>query len=209
MRARTLEDWFRILEYRRRVADLDNAIVIDGDEGVGKSTIGVYIAKRLDPEFDPEDVVYNHEDWARVFDPHKKQGVYLIDEGGNLGFNRDWARREQKALMKFFMVSRQANATLIFAIPTLRWLDPYLREHRIHYRLHAYARGRAVVQRRASSWRTGSVWYEDEFKAFFPNLWLTHPVFMKAYKARKYAAFLAQTETGKSDTIVPKLDIRV
>lgn len=203
---RSLQAWESFVGLLRgRVrADFDNVLVVDGEEGVGKSTFALTLARSLtDGRFDPSQVVYNFEDWERVVDLSKRGNVYLLDEGGNLGFSRDHSTGENKRLVKILMVARQVNPTLILCIPNFRWLDVYLREHRAHFRVHIERRGVAIVQERVTDWHAGNVWFEDHYKFYFDPFPGDDP-FWKAYLGRKRAALLQSAEPVERPTDRPR-----
>lgn len=172
------------------IHDGDNVIVVDGAERSGKSVLcwklledvgqrtEEHLANLLPkephrqaeidrfPEFIPHrDVILDWEDWVAGFDAKRRYARYLFDEGGNLAFSRDYSRGEQKGLVKLLMQAGQLNATLIFAMPNLEFMDRYVREHRTQIRIHVwrkgYQRGFATVQWKQTRWRKGTFWYED------------------------------------------------
>lgn len=180
------KEWLQTLN-RRMNADYDNIIVIDGEEGSGKSNTGLQIALGLNPTYDPENIIYNHSDWNNRSIYQKKQ-VLMIDEGGDLGFSRDWNVKANKELVKFMMIARQLNQTMIFCIPNMNWLDKYFREHRTRYRVHMIHRGLAVVQERVSDWRNNTVRFNDRFTFRPVNMKTTVPSLWNRYQERKKAA---------------------
>lgn len=194
-------EWISELHWRTN-NDYDTVIVIDGEEGSGKSNTGTQLALRLDPTFDPDTTIYNHEDWAKR-PAHKQKNVLLIDEGGDLGFSRDWNVLANKELVKFMMVARQLNQTMIFCIPNIYWLDKYFREHRTRYRLHMTGRSRAIVQKRNYDWRRNVLSFKDEFSFRPTNMKQARPDFWAAYLVRKRAALShrPQRSGGASPTV--------
>lgn len=179
---------------RRMHADFDNVICLDGYEGSGKSTLGLFIALNLDPQFSADRVIYDHEDWDWQFKIADKQRVFVFDEGGNLAFNRDFSAAPQKKLVKILMQIRQLNSTLIMCIPNFNWLDKYIRDHRTRWRIHVHARGHATLQERRENWRLGTVWYQDLLDLSFPRLDQLRPDFWKQYQQRKWDAFSSRKD---------------
>lgn len=144
----------------------DNCWAIDGGEREGKSVLAWQMANDIDPNFDPDkQVILDWEDWDENFSLEEGGKTYVFDEGGNLAFNRDYSKVENKYLVKILMQSGMLNNTLIFVIPNYWWLDRYLREHRLQGRIHVerqgYKRGFATAQWKQHNWRTSNVWMED------------------------------------------------
>lgn len=169
--------------------DNDNVLVIEGDEGRGKSNCGLWITRLLDPTFDPQhSTIFNHEQWTTAIKRfhQSKHPVFMFDEGGNLAFNRDWNTSENKSLTKILMQARILNSTMIFCIPDHRWLDKYLREHRTKILIRMERRGTASVHWRAKNWFTGEVRYEGVFRRTnIPNLKTALPAIWNRYDFNK------------------------
>ena len=175
----------------------DNCWAIDGGEREGKSVLAWQVATDIDPTFDPDkQVILDWEDWDENFDYTKGGKTYVFDEGGNLAFNRDYSKVENKHLVKILMQSGMLNNTLIFVIPNYHWLDRYLREHRIQGRLHVmrqgYDRGFATAQWKQHNWRTGNAWMEDVCDLRFRDVQKTDKWFR--YMEKKRAAMMKQQE---------------
>lgn len=165
--------------YNARHDNADNLVVLEGEEGAGKSTAAmtlcILLAPALEVRFDPVmHAVYHWEDWTRVWQAGQRGNLYLLDEGGNLIFSRDHSRAENKAVVKILQQCRILNGTLIMCVPNFRWLDPYVREHRAKIRIRCHAvhtingmsRGTATVY-----WR--SFYIDDD--GFYSSTW--KPVF--------------------------------
>lgn len=184
--------WSRLVEILkwRMAADHDNVLAIDGDEGSGKSTLALQLARDLDPGFRPQDVIYDFQDLESTFSVTARRRVYLVDEGVNLVFSRDFASYGNKQLVKLLMQARQLNCTLIFVIPNFWWLDKYLREHRVRWWIHVLHRGRATVTQRVQNWRDGSTVFKEMFIKTFPGPDPTSD-FWRTYLERKTAGFQA------------------
>jgi len=120
--------------------DLDNIIGIDGAEGVGKSSIAYWIAKKYNPDFDMK------ASYAVSFDElldkiHEYNGkddgaVFWLDEATKIGNKREWASKDNVAFMKLLQMFRSRHWLLLLCIPSVGDLDIYLREQRIRYEVH-------------------------------------------------------------------------
>lgn len=186
-------------------ANGDVVVLADGDEGSGKSvalmTLAILLkelAKRAgrDLPFDPAtDCIYDHDDWKEVFDPDRRGGLYLIDEGGNLLFSREAMKGDNRDVVKVFQQSRVMRNIMLTAVPNIRWIDVYLRDHRARIRIHCHSawtlngqqRGFATVQWRSTDWRYGEPRWTDVFDWDYQAL--DHHPDWPIYEARKIQKF--------------------
>lgn len=183
-----------INELRANMArDNDNVIVIDGYEGTGKSNLAILLNKSLVPSFDPsKEAIFTVQDWNRIFNTGQTQRAYQIDEAGNLLFSRDYASTDSKFLVKLLMQARILKSTIVMCLPNIGWLEKYVREHRVRWRIHMFNRTSAMLQRGVVNWRTGGARFEDvgrftgipSTKTLWPELW-------SSYEERKIAAVQA------------------
>lgn len=120
--------------------DLDNIIAIDGPEGVGKSSLAYWIAKKYNPDFDMKAsyAVSFDELLDKIHDYHGADNgaVFWLDEATKLGNKREWASKDNVALMKLLQMFRSRHWLMILCIPSINDLDIYLREQRVRYELH-------------------------------------------------------------------------
>lgn len=187
--------------------DSDNVIVIDGYEGTGKSNLGIILSKSVNEAFDPgKEAIFTVQDWNRIFDDNVKEKPYLVDEAGNLLFSRDYASTDSKFLVKLLMQARILRSTITLCLPNIGWLEKYVREHRVKYRIHMFDRTSAMLQRSVVNWRTGTGRFEDlgrlsgipSARAVWPELW-------KAYEERKIAAVRSFSGDHKQQLRLNKL----
>lgn len=117
----------------------DNIIMITGAEGTGKSNLAYYLAKSYDPNFSLQDgYVYDFETMVKKLNESDIQGSVLwCDEATELLGNRDWAKEENKALIKILKMMRSLNLTIILVIPDFGGIDTYVRDQRVRYILEA------------------------------------------------------------------------
>lgn len=134
----------RLVEDMHENADngMDNIVVITGPErgtgeGVGKSNLGYWVAKKYDPDFNLEDgYVYDMLPFLeRVASGNMKGKVLMLDEGTNLLSARNWMSETNKSVDQVLEMFRSYRMTIIICIPKLYRLDEYVRESRMHYHL--------------------------------------------------------------------------
>lgn len=189
-------------------ADSDNVIVVDGYEGTGKSNLAILLSRLVNPDFDPGvEAIFTVQDWNRIFDTNRTQRAYLVDEAGNLLFSRDYASTDSKFLVKLLMQARILRSTITLCLPNIGWLEKYIREHRVKYRIHMESRKSAILQRSVVNWRTGVGRFDDigrlsgipSVREVWPELWQT-------YEARKIAAVRAFSGEHKQQLRLNKLN---
>lgn len=132
---------------RRRKSNNHNVVGIQGDPGVGKSTLGLGLALNLEPDFGVTHVHYNRDDWKGILNA-PKGSVFLLDEGANVAMNRTWQDRSQVQLMQILNMIRQRNHTLIWCTPNLQRLDVVIREDLLTHKINCTKRGEARVRTR-------------------------------------------------------------
>jgi len=117
--------------------DWDLPILVCGREGSGKSAYALNLACDLD-----DDIIDNIEDhvlWNAQRDitglelriKRLPPSVFIMDEAGVDLMSRNSMQKEQKELVELFMIMRQYNHILILVMPKMKWLDSYLRDHRV------------------------------------------------------------------------------
>lgn len=194
----TYEEWIQYLIWQMN-HDSDNVIVFDGPEGSGKSTAAQRLAKRIEEAngnvYDPEvQTIFTFEDFEAVWDPNMRKRVFVFDEGMNMFFSREAMQGNQKKIIKLFSQIRQCNHTLIICLPNFHWIDKYLRESRVHFRLYTYKRGGWERGYAGLQWR---VWIPSAIESWMEDLhWILtfepfpeNDVFWLAYLRRKHDAF--------------------
>lgn len=128
----------------RRKHDGHSVVGIQGEPGVGKSTLALFLALRLNPEFTVKQVHYSRNEWRDIVLADKGQ-VFILDEGANVAMSRTWADRDQTKLMQLLNMIRQRNHTLIWCTPNLQRLDVVVREDLITHKINCVSRGQARI----------------------------------------------------------------
>lgn len=111
--------------------DYDYLQIIDGKSktGVGKSSIALFGAVLIDPDFDLRKQLA-FDDLKQVIKVirHSKPGqAIILDEGGSALFSRDFATRENKLFNKVLMISRAKLTFLQVIAPSVFDLDKLVR----------------------------------------------------------------------------------
>jgi len=126
---------FKIYE-RAKYDNYDAIIVVDGNEGDGKSTQGIQIASILDPEFNIDRVNLNPEGFMDDLKVLGKAMATQYDEASTGLFSREAMSKLSTTLIKMFTLIRSKNLFIVLCIPDFYIIDKYLRNVRIHCLIH-------------------------------------------------------------------------
>jgi len=119
---------------------------LSGFTGEGKSTIAIQIAKKGDRHFDMDkNIIYTRKELIDKINNIKEYSYIIIDEAINVLFARDFAKGEQKELIKLLNVCRYRHLCLIFNIPNFWDLDCSIRDSRIRVWGYVASRGECYL----------------------------------------------------------------
>jgi hypothetical protein len=123
--------------------DKDRILVIDGNEGGGKSTLAFQIGKYVDPTLNLSRVVFNAEDFREAVFKAKKCQCIIYDEAFTGLSSRSSLSGINRALVSLMMQMRQKNLFVLIVLPTFFLLDKYVALFRTVALIHVYeVRGR-------------------------------------------------------------------
>lgn len=120
--------------------DRDFVLVIDGEEGSGKSVLAMQIAKYLDPAFNLDRIVFNSDDFLKTIkNPNTKKGsAIVLDEAFAAANSRASLTEVNRAMIGVATEMRQKNLFVIFCIPSFFDLDKYFALWRCRALFHVY-----------------------------------------------------------------------
>jgi hypothetical protein len=129
-------------------------ILIEGNRGLGKSTLAYRIAKRVaremkskgidDYKFTPRfALIYTRKEVIRFF--HKRNNTGIGDELVNVTFNRDFYDEDQKDLIKLINMNRDHKNLFIGCVPKFQTIDSQIKGL-CKIRLTVVRRGLAIIQ---------------------------------------------------------------
>ncbi len=120
--------------------DRDWVMVVDGEEGVGKSVLAQQIAKYLDPNFTIDNITFNSDDFLKmVKNPKTKKGTAIIlDEAFSAVSSRSSLSEVNRAMVGVATEMRQKNLFIILCIPSFFDLDRYFALWRCRALFHVY-----------------------------------------------------------------------
>ena len=121
----------------------DNVLLIDGDEGDGKSNLAAaccyYFAYHTKRKLDLNNVFFDL-DTLIDFAIKTKEQIIWWDEAALGGLAADWWRKNQKKFIKLLMVARKKKHFFVICIPKFFKLNEYLVIDRSIGLVHVYLR---------------------------------------------------------------------
>jgi len=134
--------WRAFIIHKELRTDDDHLTVICGDEGIGKSTIGLQFGAVVSPHsFSVAHVCYTLSDFSNCIFKAKKTDSIVCDEGLLFSFSREAISGANKMFVKLLSICRQLNLHIIINVPNFWNLESYAREHRVKSLLHITQRG--------------------------------------------------------------------
>jgi len=131
---------------QRSTEEFDNAVGICGDEGDGKSCLATHIVKLFKDKGANlwDNVIYTpyESEFLAKFARVQEGSCLVFDESLDMLSSADFAKAESKRMVKTLRgrVRKEKNLTLVFLAQLFKDFHPYLRNHRIRYRLELYCR---------------------------------------------------------------------
>jgi len=124
--------------------DFDNLIVVQGNEGSGKSCFAVGLcaqyANLIGAKFTVDNVVFSGQEFLEMA-TNLKDSVILYDEAieGLMGAN--WQNKTQKLIIQALMMARKNNNFYVLCVPSCDKLNSYIMKHRALCMFNVYTRG--------------------------------------------------------------------
>ena len=128
----------------------DNLVLIDGDEGYGKSNIGAYVCAYVSDKTDRPLTLANvffDLDKLLEFAMHTEEQIIFWDEGALGGLANEWWNKNQKKFLKLLMVARKRRHFWVICIPKFFKLNEYLVIDRSIGLVHVYAKDELEIGR--------------------------------------------------------------
>ena len=132
----------------------DCFIVIEGNRGLGKSTLAIHLARGLSKEFKKQGSTDYRFHWSRslIYTKketkaflHKWNTIGIADEMINVTFNRDFYNTEQKDIIKMINMNRDHCNLFIACVPQFQTLDSQIK-NLCKIRITVVRRGLCIIQ---------------------------------------------------------------
>ena len=118
--------------------DMDWWCLIDGREGVAKSTLGCQIACWLDPTFNKDRICFNLNELEKQIQTAPKFCAVMLDEGFAVANSRGAMTELNRRAILLAAESRQKNLFIIICAPSIFDMDKYFAIHRTNCLFHVY-----------------------------------------------------------------------
>jgi len=99
---------------------------IVGATGSGKSYSALYLASKIDPNFDVTKVVFSAEEFLKLINTPKKlkKGSCIVFDEFGVGMpRREWYSVSNKMISYLLQTFRHKNLAVIFTVPSLDYID--------------------------------------------------------------------------------------
>lgn len=121
----------------------DNIIVIDGDEGVGKTEMAMgtcyYVSYKTSREYNIENIFFDLDSVIKFASSTKEQIIHF-DEAVLGLLTTEWQNKLQQKFNKLVMVARKKKHFMVLCIPKFHRLSQYIIEERTIGLVHVYSR---------------------------------------------------------------------
>ena len=121
---------------RRR--DRDYVMVIDGEEGTGKSVLAMQICKYLDDTFNTSRITFNADQFIKTVKEAPKFTSVLLDEAFSASSSRASLTETNRAMIGLATEMRQRNLFVVMVLPSFFDLDKYFALWRCRCLIHVY-----------------------------------------------------------------------
>lgn len=135
-------------KFRKNLKEDDqNIICISGQPGSGKSTLGIQLAKEIQPDWTLESgYVYDEEDLNRKMAEHSRNQVFLFDEASLAINSRDSMSKASRNIIAILDTCRSRHNSIIFCLPSFEDLNKSIRERLCQCRIYCTARDETLVR---------------------------------------------------------------
>jgi len=131
------------LKIKLQKKDQDVVIIIDGNEGSGKSVLAMQICKYMDPTFCLDDVCMNATEFKNAVMGAVNHKALDYDEAFTGLSSRSSLSQVNRMLVSLMMQMRQKNLFVVVALPSIFLLDRYVSMFRSSALISIYqSRGR-------------------------------------------------------------------
>jgi|TARA_Y100000310_G_scaffold62935_1_gene58211 hypothetical protein len=121
----------------------DDLVLIDGDEGLGKSNMSVavcyYIAYKTGREYNVNNIFFDLDELIKFASENEKMIIHW-DEAALGGLSLHWWKSNQIKLTQLLMIARKKMHFIVMCIPRFNRLNEFFVVERSIALIHVYAR---------------------------------------------------------------------
>lgn len=188
--------------------DRDYVIIIDGEEGTGKSTFASQIAYYVDRTFNMERMCLTPSDFKEKIANAEKGQAVVFDEAYTGLASRTALSEINKSLVEMMMEMRKKNLFVILCIPSFFYLEKYAALHRARALFHCYFKdgnpGRYLVYNQKKM-RMLYLVGKKKMSYNFPSVhkkckfWQGTPLDWTKYEEKKITALKGKQKTSRTE----------
>lgn len=158
----------------------DVIVIIEGNRGLGKSTLAYHICNRTKThKFSPrKDILYKRKEVIDFFN-NSWFGTGWADEMINVSFNRDFYNTDQKSLIKIMNMNRDHCNLFVACVPQFQTLDNQIK-NLCKIRITVVRRGLAIVQTQNRSIYSTDRW-DSQINEKIEREWLKNGITKPRY----------------------------
>ncbi len=164
----------------------DNVVVIDGDEGQGKSEMAMgicyYISHKTGRKYDIDNIEFDLDKVIKFASSTKEQ-IIDFDEAVLGLLTTEWQSKLQQKFNKLIMIARKKKHFIVLCIPKFHRLSQYVIEERSIALVHVYSRdniekGRFCYFTKKNKELLYADWKKSKSKKYAEHLsfWGTFPI---------------------------------
>ncbi len=125
-------------KYQVHHKDWDRVYIIDGEEGSGKSLLGLQLGYHLDPTLSLNQIVFTGKEFSEAISKAEKNQCIIFDEAFNGLDSTGASTKLNRLIVRKLMECRQKNLFLIIILPTIFLLQKYAAIFRSKCLFHVY-----------------------------------------------------------------------
>ncbi len=167
--------------------DWDDVLLITGDEGISKSTLGLHMIEdwlnKLYGEVKEEHIKFiglDREQFLKALKDANKYEMLIYDESGDITNKRSMSDFNV-SISQAYQVIRGDNLFTILILPSVFDLDGFFTKRRARGLIHVYARGRFAYWNKSRLRKTVAI---NQFK-YIKSVWTVKPLFYDTFAKYK------------------------
>ena len=207
---------FIAAQIREMIADrYDCIIMITGRRRIGKSNLGLQLARKVDPTFSLNQVAFHVDDFSNLLNKNPRadpaKGIYpqaFYDESGYGLFAKDWMHEWVKNVGKALQVVGKKQTTCYFILPHIKKLVGDIRDEMAYFWIDVdygiqHKRGYAEVYKGVRNKHKQAIWWNPKCCFKYDEL---NDEFWAGYELLK-DKFIDDVAAGKYEDTKPGKDV--